>query len=83
MKTILLGGPHDGQIVDVAKALCTLELFRGDTIHRYYRVMTEGIAVFASTDLNPNEVYPLIAQKLVELAELKQQVAGALGGTDA
>lgn len=77
MKTILLGGPCDGQIVDVPKAQCNLTVGEG---HKYYRVMTEGVAIFATTETDPNEVYPLIAHKLVELAELKQQVAGMLGG---
>ena len=79
MKTILLGGPCDGQMIDVSKAQCTWVMEDG---HKYYRVMTEHVAVFASINVVPHDVYPLIAQKLVELAELKQQVAGALGGTE-
>ena len=81
MKTILLGGPHDGQIVDVPKARCDLTMLSGDLEYRYYRVITKHIAVFASVEFTVDEVYPLIVQKLVELAELKQQIAGALGGT--
>ncbi len=79
MKTILLGGPHDGQILDVSKAQHNLIM---DDEHIYYRVITKHIAVFASVEFTVDEVYPLIAQKLVELAELKQQIAGALGGTE-
>jgi len=78
MKTILLGGPHDGQIVDVRKTQST---WMRDG-HRYWRLMMEGTSVFASTDVLLHEVHPLIVQKLVELAELKQQVAGALGDTE-